>query len=113
MESDPEAEFALEIWIISTILYLAVHASVCVLLILLLVEVFKVFAQDRAHLHHSHLQLVFMKSQMSLVKGFFRTFPRPEKSAKVTRHSSARVLRSVSSSELNAHGSYRPAPGIL
>ena len=29
----------------------------------------------RVHLHHSHLQLVFMKTQMSLVKGFFALFP--------------------------------------
>ena len=45
------------------------------LTILLLVEVFKVFAQDRVHLHHPHLQLVFMKTQMSLVKVFFALFP--------------------------------------
>ena len=45
------------------------------LTILLLVEVFKVFAQDRVHLHHSHLQLVFMNTQMSVGKGFFGLFP--------------------------------------
>ena len=44
------------------------------LTILLRVEVFKVFAQDRVHLHHSHLQLVFMNTQMSLVKVFFGLF---------------------------------------
>ena len=35
----------------------------------------KVFAQDKVHLHHPHLQLVFMKTQMGLVKGFFARFP--------------------------------------
>ena len=30
------------------------------------VEVLKVFAQDRVHVHHFHLQLVFMKTWMSL-----------------------------------------------
>ena len=49
------------------------------LTILLLVEVFKVFAQDRVHLHHSHLHLVFMIAQMSLVKGFFGLFPGSKK----------------------------------
>ena len=33
------------------------------------------FAQNRVHLHHPHLQLVFMKTQMSLVEGFFALFP--------------------------------------
>ena len=33
------------------------------------------FAQDKVHLHHPHLQLVFMKTQMSLVKGLFALFP--------------------------------------
>ena len=42
-------------------------------------EAFKIFAQDRVHLHHLHLQLVFMVLQMGLVKGFFRTFPRKKK----------------------------------
>ena len=36
-------------------------------------------------------------------EGVCRTFPRLKKSGKVTRHSSARVLRSASSSELSAH----------
>ena len=36
-------------------------------------------------------------------QGFFRTFPRPKKSAEVTRQSSPRVPASVSSSELSAH----------
>ena len=44
-----------------------------------IVEVFKVFAQVKVHLHHPHLQLVFMKTQMSLVKGFSALFPRPKK----------------------------------
>ena len=73
-----------------------------------LVEVFKVFAQDRVHLHHSHLQLVFMVLQMGLVKGVFRTFPRPKKTAKITGHSSARVPRQ-SSSTLSSHQMARAA----
>ena len=44
------------------------------LTIFLPVEVFKVFAQDRVYLHNPHLQLVSMKMQMSLVKGFFGLF---------------------------------------
>ena len=42
--------------------------------------------------------------------GFFRTFPRLKKSAKVTSHSSQRVLRSVCSSELSAHQMPRAGP---
>ena len=63
------------------------------------VEVFKVFAQDKIHLHHPHLltlQLVFMgKWTRPGEEGFFALFPVPKKSAKVTRRSSARVLRRV------------------
>ena len=29
------------------------------------IEAFKIFSQDRVHLHHFHLQVVFMKTQMS------------------------------------------------
>ena len=43
-----------------------------------------------------------------LCEGVFRTFHRPKKSAKVTRHWSARVPRHVSSSTLSAH---QMAPG--
>ena len=46
------------------------------------VEVFKVFAQDKAHLHHPHLltlQLVFMEARTSLVKSFFALFPSRKK----------------------------------
>ena len=42
-------------------------------------------------------------------QGFFRTFHRLKKSAKVTSHSSQRVLRSASSSELSAHQMARAA----
>ena len=42
--------------------------------------------------------------------GVFRTFPRSKKSAKVFSHSSQRVLRSVSSSELSAHQMPRAGP---
>ena len=42
------------------------------------------------------------------VEEVFRTFLRPKKSAKVTRHSGARVSRHVSSSTLSAH---QMAPG--
>ena len=38
-----------------------------------------------------------------LVKGVFRTFPQNKQSAKVTRHSSARVPQDASSSTLSAH----------
>ena len=42
-------------------------------------------------------------------QGVFRTFPRLKKSAKITSHSSQRVLRSASSSELSAHQMARAA----
>ena len=45
------------------------------LAILLPVEVFKVFAQDRVHPHLRTLQLVRTMTRMSLVKGFFALFP--------------------------------------
>ena len=48
-------------------------------------EAFKIFAQDSVHLHLLDLQLVSMVLQMSLVKGFFRTFP-DGKSAKTGPH---------------------------
>ena len=47
-----------------------------------LVEVFKVFARDKVHVHHPHLltlQLVFMRTRTSLVKAFFALFPVPKK----------------------------------
>ena len=56
----------------------------------------KVFAQVRGHLHHPHLQLVFMKTQMSLVKGFSHFSPW-EKSAEVAGQVSAHLPRHVSS----------------
>ena len=42
-------------------------------------------------------------------QGVFRTFPRKKKSAKITSHSSQRVPRSASSSELSAHQMARAA----
>ena len=42
--------------------------------------------------------------------GVFRTFPQVKKNSKVTPHSSPRVLRSVSSSELSAHQMPRAGP---
>ena len=42
-------------------------------------------------------------------QGVFRTFPRLKKSAKITSHSSQRVPRSASSSELSAHQMARAA----
>ena len=42
----------------------------------LLVEVSKIFSQDRVHLQLLHLQLVFMVLQMSLEKGGFALFPK-------------------------------------
>ena len=39
-----------------------------------LVEGSKFFSQDTVHLHLLHLQLMFMKTQMSLWKGFFALF---------------------------------------
>ena len=52
------------------------------------VEVFKVLALDRFHqrLRLFTLQLVRTMTRMCLAKGFFRTFPRPKKSAKVASH---------------------------
>ena len=38
-------------------------------------EVFKVFAQVRVHLRLRTIQLEFLKTQMSLVYGFFALFP--------------------------------------
>ena len=45
----------------------------------LLVEAFKIFSQDRAHLHLLHLQLVFVVLQMGLEKGIFALFPKLKK----------------------------------
>ena len=45
----------------------------------LLVEVFKIFSQDRVLPLLRTFQLVFMKTQMSLVKGFFALLPKTEK----------------------------------
>ena len=69
----------------------------------LLVEAFKIFSQDRAHLHLLHLQLVFVVSQMSLEKGFFRTFPRMKKSAKIGPRSGSELLPESSPSTPAAH----------
>ena len=44
--------------------------------LILPVEVFKVFAQDRVLLHHLHQHLVFMVLQMGLVKGFSHFSPK-------------------------------------
>ena len=51
----------------------------------------------------------FSKPPDTANQGFFRTFPRLKKSAKVTSHSNQRVLRSASSSELSAHQMARAA----
>ena len=67
-----------------------------------LVEVFKVFARGKVHLLFT-FQLVFMKVQVSLGEGFFSDSSPKQKSAKVTRHSSARVSVDASSSTLSAH----------
>ena len=69
----------------------------------LLVEVFKIFSQDRAHLHLLHLQLVFVVLQMYLEKGFFRTFPQIKKSAKLGSHSGSELLPESSPSTPAAH----------
>ena len=45
----------------------------------------------------------FLQDEDEGFQGFFRTFPQPQKSAKVTRQSSPRVPASASSSELSAH----------
>ena len=52
------------------------------------VEASKIFSQDRLLLH-LHLQL--MVSQMSLAKGFFRTFPQNKKSAELSSHSGSEL----------------------
>ena len=77
-------------------------------------EVFKVYAQYRVQQRLRHpqflgLQLIGSTLRIRCVKVFFRTFSPPNKSAKVTRHSSARVPRSASSSELSAHQMARAA----
>ena len=56
------------------------------------VEVFKVLALDRVHLHHLRLQLVFMVLQMGLVKEFFALFPKVKKSAQLASHSGSALL---------------------
>ena len=57
------------------------------------VEVFKVLALDRFHQRFRlfTLQLVRTMTRMCLVKGVFRTFPRPKKSAKVAPHSGSEL----------------------
>ena len=54
-------------------------------------------------------QRIFQIRQIWQNKGVCRTFPRLKKSAKVTSHSSQRVLRSASSSELSARQMARAA----
>ena len=51
------------------------------------VEVLKVFAQDKVHLRLRNVQLESLKTQMSLLMGFFALFTRGEKSATVPPHS--------------------------
>ena len=63
-----------------------------------LVEGFRVFAQARVHSLLRTFQLVFMKTQVSLVKVFFRTFLQNKKSAASASSPSPRVHASVSSS---------------
>ena len=72
--------------------------------LILPVEAFGIFAQDRVHLLLRTFQLVFMKTQMSLFNGFFALFPQNflKKNAKVGAHSSPRVPASVSSSTPSA-----------
>ena len=60
------------------------------------VEVLKVFTQDKVHLRLRTVQLEFLKTQMSLVMVFFRTFPRKKKSAEVAGQVSADLPRHVS-----------------
>ena len=67
-------------------------------------EVFKVYAQYRVQQRPRHpqflaLQLIGSTLWMRRFKCFFRNFSSPSKSARVTRHSSARVPRSASSSD--------------
>ena len=58
----------------------------------------------------SHSPAGVLEDANEPVEGFFRTFPRPKKSAEVTRQWSARELRHSSSSTLSAH---QMAPGTL
>ena len=48
------------------------------------VEVFKVFAQDNVQLHHPHHLTLVLEDADEPFEGFFRTFPRPPKSARVS-----------------------------
>ena len=57
------------------------------------VEASKIFSQDRLHLHHLHLQLVFMVLQMGLVKGFFALFPKLKKVRRSLRTRGRNCLR--------------------
>ena len=72
-------------------------------LISLLVEASKIFSQDRVHLHHLHLQLVFMVLQMGLAKGVFALFPKIKKSATLGSHSGSELLAESSPSTPAAH----------
>ena len=64
-------------------------------LTLFLVEVFMVLSQDTVHLLIT-FQLV-LKNADEPGKGFFRTFPRPKKSAKLASHSGFRAVFTSSS----------------
>ena len=61
------------------------------------VDVFMVLSQHKVHLLLT-LQLVLNNALMSLVKGFFRTFPQNKKSAKVASHSGSELLSESSPS---------------
>ena len=61
------------------------------------VEVFKIFAQGRVHPLLCTFQLVFTKTQLSLVKGFSHLSPN-SKSAKVGPHSGSELSADSSSS---------------
>ena len=71
---------------------------------LLPVAAFKIFAQDRVHLHLLTIQLVVMELWIGLVKGFFRTFPQIKKRAGVTPHSRSELAADSSPSTRRAYG---------
>ena len=67
------------------------------------VEAFKIFSQDRAHLHLLHLHLVFVVLQMCLGRFFFALSPKLKKSATLGPHSGSELLPESSPSTLAAH----------
>ena len=78
------------------------------------VEVFMVFTQDKFQQRHPQLlalQLQRLTTRMSRLKCFFRTFPRFPKSAKVASHSTAELGAHSSSSTLSAH--HTPCIGCI